>query len=79
VANTPTRFWFSGEVSAVTRIPESTLRYWEWADKAPEGFPAPIRLGRRVVYERAAIEKWLDAQIAAAQSGRGDKVEAGSP
>lgn len=53
------------QVSALTSVPEQTLRYWRWRERG-EGPPA-FRLGRRVVYRRQAVEQWVAAQEAAAQ------------
>lgn len=37
------------------RISEMTL----WRLRRLEGFPQPIKLGRAVLYDIAAIEKWM--------------------
>lgn len=44
------------DVAAMTRLPEGTLRYWRYAGS---GGPESIKLGRRVMYHRADVEKWL--------------------
>jgi predicted DNA-binding transcriptional regulator AlpA len=44
------------EVAAMTRLSEGTLRYWRYAGS---GGPESIKLGRRVMYRRADVEKWL--------------------
>lgn len=46
----------TAEVSALTKIPVGTLRYFRYAGTGPES----SRLGRHVKYRRADIEKWLD-------------------
>jgi DNA-binding transcriptional MerR regulator len=45
------------EVADMTRLSASTLRYWRHA--GTEG-PASFKLGRRVMYRRADVEKWLE-------------------
>lgn len=44
------------EVAAMTRLSEGTLRYWRYAGS---GGPQSIKLGRRVMYRRTDVEKWL--------------------
>ncbi|WP_082976153.1 AlpA family transcriptional regulator [Mycobacterium sp. 1165196.3] len=46
----------TAEVSAITKIPAGTLRYFRYAGTGPQSF----RLGRQVKYRRADVEKWLD-------------------
>ena len=53
------------EVATVLRTPVATLRYWRHLGVGPDGF----RLGRRVVYRREDINRWL-AQQQQAQSPR---------
>jgi predicted DNA-binding transcriptional regulator AlpA len=43
------------EVAAITRAPLSTLRYWRQIGVGPRCF----HLGRRVVYWRREVNKWL--------------------
>ncbi|MGV0790483.1 helix-turn-helix transcriptional regulator [Mycolicibacterium sp. XJ1819] len=52
-------------VSEQTGIPAATLRYWRHADTGPASFT----LGRRVVYRRDEVERWITAQEQA--TGRG--------
>jgi len=52
-------------VSEEYGIPESTLRYYRHCSTGPASF----RMGRRVVYRRAEIEKWISAQEAASTRG----------
>lgn len=47
------------EVSAITRTPEATLRWFRHVGKGPRS----AKLGRRVVYRRADVEAWIDAQF----------------
>jgi DNA-binding transcriptional MerR regulator len=53
------------EVSEWLGIPEETLRYWRHIGSGPASF----KLGGRVVYERDACERWLEAQRAATLRG----------
>ena len=49
------------EVSEVTRVPVSTLRYYRSVGGlGPKGF----RLGRRVVYKAESVDVWIDEQSA---------------
>jgi predicted DNA-binding transcriptional regulator AlpA len=45
----------TAEVAAVTRAPASTVRYWRHIGQGPASF----RLGRRVVYRRGEVARWL--------------------
>jgi predicted DNA-binding transcriptional regulator AlpA len=45
------------EVAEMTRLSVGTLRWWR---AVGEGGPESFKLGRRVMYRRADIEKWLD-------------------
>lgn len=51
------------EVSAMTGVPINTLRYWRHLGTGPKGF----KLGRRVVYDLAAVSAWIDAQRGAGE------------
>jgi predicted DNA-binding transcriptional regulator AlpA len=53
------------EAAAVLRTPVATLRYWRHLGVGPDGF----RLGRRVVYRREDVNRWL-AEQQQAQSPR---------
>ncbi len=46
------------ETAAVLRTPVATLRYWRHLGVGPDGF----RLGRRVVYRRGDVDRWLTEQ-----------------
>ena len=46
------------ETAAVLRTRVATLRYWRHLGVGPDGF----RLGRRVVYRRGDVDRWLAAQ-----------------
>jgi predicted DNA-binding transcriptional regulator AlpA len=45
----------TAEVAAITRAPVSTVRYWRHLGTGPRSF----RLGRRVVYRRHEVDRWL--------------------
>lgn len=49
----------------LTGIAEHTLRYWRAVNEGPPSF----KLGRRVVYRRADVEKWMAQQEAATRRG----------
>ncbi|KAA0699975.1 helix-turn-helix domain-containing protein [Neorhizobium sp. P12A] len=42
-------------VLAVVPVHAATLRRWRAAGR----FPAPIKIGRRVLWSAAAIERWI--------------------
>jgi predicted DNA-binding transcriptional regulator AlpA len=52
-------------VSDWTGIPEETLRYFRHRGEGPLSF----KLGRRVVYDRRDVERWIETQRAATVSG----------
>jgi hypothetical protein len=52
------------EAADVLRAPVATLRYWRHLGTGPNSF----RLGRRVLYRRADLRTWINAQ--AGQSPR---------
>src|SRR3712207_1036359 len=43
------------EAAAFLRTPVATLRYWRHLGVGPDGF----RLGRRVVYRREDVNRWV--------------------
>lgn len=45
------------EFAAIVRAPESTVRYWRMIGYGPSG----MRVGRRVLYPRVEVERWLRA------------------
>jgi DNA-binding transcriptional MerR regulator len=45
------------EVAEMMRLSASTLRYWRYAGA---GGPASFKLGRRVMYRRVDVDKWLE-------------------
>lgn len=46
----------TAEVGSMSRTPVETLRYWRWRGEGPASF----KVGRRVMYDRAEVERWLD-------------------
>lgn len=58
-------------VALMTGVNEGTLRYWRHANQGPTSF----KIGRRIVYRREAIEKWLQEQEAS--TARGDAAALG--
>jgi predicted DNA-binding transcriptional regulator AlpA len=59
----PSDLLTTADVAARTRAPEATVRYWRHIGYGPQGF----RVGRRVVYQRSEVERWLSelAQVSA--------------
>ncbi len=47
----------SDEVAAICRTSPDTVRFWRHVRKGPRS----IKVGRRVLYARADVEKWLAA------------------
>lgn len=43
------------ELAAIVRTPAETIRYWRSIKKGPKSF----KIGRRVLYERAEVERFL--------------------
>ncbi len=46
------------EAAAKLRTPVATLRYWRHLGAGPDSF----RLGRRVMYRRDDLDRWITAQ-----------------
>jgi DNA-binding transcriptional MerR regulator len=59
------------EVHRRTGVPVDTLRHWRWRGT---GGPPSYKLGRRVVYDPAAVDAWVASQRV--DTGRGDDREA---
>lgn len=55
----------TAQVSAETGINPGTLRYWRSTNQGPASFT----LGKRVVYRRSEIERWIADQEAATKRG----------
>ncbi len=49
------------EAADLVRAPVATLRYWRHLGTGPRSF----RVGRRVLYQRAEIDAWIDGQARA--------------
>lgn len=45
----------TADLAAITRSPASTVRYWRYLGTGPRGF----RIGRRVLYRRSEVMRWL--------------------
>ena len=48
-------FMVLSEVSQLTRLPASTLRWLRHQNRGP----AAVKLGRRLVYRRSAVLAWI--------------------
>ena len=49
------------EFASYARTAPSTVRWWRHCGRGPIGF----RVGKRVLYDRADVERWLEEQKAA--------------
>ena len=56
------------QVSDIIGVPVETLRYWRHCDIGPASFT----LGRRVVYRRDEVLRWIAEQETATRRGGGD-------
>nr|WP_224112664.1 helix-turn-helix domain-containing protein [Mycobacterium avium] len=61
----PVEFLTAAQVSELTGLPQATLRYWRHANQGPASF----RLGRRIMYRREVVERWIAAQEKATTRG----------
>jgi predicted DNA-binding transcriptional regulator AlpA len=48
----------TAEVAAMLRTSPETVRYWRHIGRGPSSF----KVGRRVVYDTAAVQTWLEEQ-----------------
>lgn len=48
----------TGEVAELLRTPEQSVRFWRHAGRGP----ASIKVGRRVLYDRADVLAWIEKQ-----------------
>ena len=55
-----TDFMTTNEVADYLHTPVDTVRYWRYARRGPACF----KLGRRVLYSRADVDTWLEAEKA---------------
>lgn len=55
------KFLTTADVAGLLRTPAETIRYWRHAGKGPRSF----KIGRRVLYDAADVEKWIAEQRAA--------------
>jgi predicted DNA-binding transcriptional regulator AlpA len=55
------------EVAEIIRTPADTVRYWRFLGKGPRS----IKLGRRVLYDRADVEAWIADEKARQQTPSG--------
>jgi predicted DNA-binding transcriptional regulator AlpA len=55
------------QVSAITGLPVGTLRYWRHCNIGPASFS----LGRRIVYRRSEVERWIEEREATTSRGGG--------
>lgn len=60
-----------GEVSAVTRQPVETLRFWRQQGRGPEGH----KIGRRLLYRESDVQTWLDEAMGLNDGGRSTRSE----
>ena len=56
------------QVSEMIGVPVGTLRYWRYSDIGPASFT----LGRRVVYRRDEVLRWISERESATRRGGGD-------
>ncbi len=56
------------QVSEMIGVPVGTLRYWRHSDIGPASFT----LGRRVVYRRVEVLRWISERENATRRGGGD-------
>ncbi len=55
----------SRQVSDLIGVPVGTLRFWRHCDQGPASFT----LGKKVVYRRSEIERWVSEQESATRRG----------
>jgi predicted DNA-binding transcriptional regulator AlpA len=60
------------EVSELTRVPMSTLRFYRHSGQGPRSF----LLGGRVAYKRSDVTAWVESQYATATGGDANKLTA---
>lgn len=65
-----TEYLLPNELAHVWGMSVNTLRKWRWEGKGPRF----VKLGRKVVYRRADIESYTEAQIRISTSDTGGGV-----
>lgn len=65
VATQLREFLNTREVSDMTGIPVGTLRFWRHKRQGPESFA----LGKKVMYRRSEVTRWIAEQEAATRRG----------
>ncbi|OBB79317.1 transcriptional regulator [Mycolicibacterium peregrinum] len=60
----------TGTVSRITGLPAGTLRYFRSTNQGPASFT----LGRRVVYRRSEVERWIAEQEQTTRRGGSPEV-----
>lgn len=63
----------TNEVAALLRTSPATVRYWRHIGTGPAGF----KLGRRVLYDARAVQRWLERKQAE-ESGLGRRERLGA-
>lgn len=48
----------TAEIAERVRAPQSTVRYWRHIGQGPRG----VRVGRRVLYDEADVDAWIEEQ-----------------
>jgi len=56
-------FMTTNEVAELVRTSPETVRYWRHVGNGPKSF----KVGRRVLYERAAVLSWIEEAQASAR------------
>jgi excisionase family DNA binding protein len=59
----PRKLITTKELAAKLRTPEATIRYWRHTNQGPPG----VRIGRRVVYDEAEVDAWIERHCAEQQ------------
>lgn len=64
--STPDEFLTTREVASLYRLPEGTLRYYRQRGIGPASFKLG---GRRIMYRRSEVDRWIAEQEAASTRG----------
>ena len=57
--------WTTRETAEATGIPVGTLNYWRHIGKGP----AYAKVGKKVLYDPAAVWAWIDAHVTTPETG----------